>query len=153
MASITAEIHPVTDSDVHALAMSLERVVTMVRRIVPSPEMSLTGVSTLRTLEMSGPARLTELAAAQSVTQPAMTQLVTRMERDGFVQRRSDKLDGRVVLVALTEEGQAFLMRRRGARARELGDLMNTLPEADRAMILAAVPALTMLADLGKDRR
>jgi DNA-binding MarR family transcriptional regulator len=153
MASITAEIHPVTDSDVHALAMSLERVVTMVRRIVPSPEMSLTGVSTLRTLEMSGPARLTELAAAQSVTQPAMTQLVTRMERDGFVQRRSDKLDGRVVLVALTEEGQAFLMRRRDARARELGDLMNTLPEADRAMILAAVPALTMLADLGKDRR
>jgi DNA-binding MarR family transcriptional regulator len=147
MASITTEIH----SDVHALAMSLERVVTMVRRIVPSPEMSLTGVSTLRTLEMSGPARLTELAAAQSVTQPAMTQLVTRMEREGFVQRRSDKLDGRVVLVALTEEGQAFLMRRRNARARELGDLMSTLSEADRAMILTAVPALTMLADLGKD--
>jgi len=147
MASITTEIH----SDVHALAMSLERVVTMVRRIVPSPEMSLTGVSTLRTLEMSGPARLTELAAAQSVTQPAMTQLVTRMEREGFVQRRSDKLDGRVVLVALTDEGQAFLMRRRNARARELGDLMSTLSEADRAMILTAVPALTMLADLGKD--
>jgi len=147
MASKTAEIH----SDVHALAMSLERVVTMVRRIVPSPEMSLTGVSTLRTLEMSGPARLTELAAAQSVTQPAMTQLVTRMERDGFVQRRSDKLDGRVVLVALTDEGQAFLRRRRDARARELGDLMSTLSEADRAMILAAVPALTLLADLGKE--
>ncbi|HEY2791518.1 MAG TPA: MarR family transcriptional regulator, partial [Micromonosporaceae bacterium] len=77
------------ESDTYALAVSLERVVSMVRRLAPAEGMSLTAISTLRHVEMSGPVRTTELAAAQGVTQPAMTQLVTRLERDGFVTRLS----------------------------------------------------------------
>jgi DNA-binding MarR family transcriptional regulator len=139
------------DADILALAASLERVVTMVRRIVPSEGMSLTGISTLRTLDIAGPTRLTELSAAQCVTQPAMTQLVTRLERDGLVERRSSDLDGRVVLVALTDAGRDFLAVRRATRAHRLGGLMATLPAAERDAIIAAIPALTTLADLGQD--
>ena len=138
------------DIDSLALAATLERVVTMVRRIVPSGGMSLTAVSTLNTLQNAGMLRLTELAAAQSVTQPAMTQLVTRMERDGLVERRSSDHDGRVVLVALTTAGRVYLANRRAIRARRLDELMSMLPATDRKAVIAALPALTLLADLGQ---
>lgn len=137
-------------ADVRDLASSLERVVTMVRRMMPSQPMSLTAVSVLRSLETAGPTRLTELAAAQGVTQPAMTQLVTRLERDGYVERRGQHGDARVVLVRLTEAGAQFLGDRRELRARRLDEMLGTLPPDDRARVLDAVPALTLLASLGE---
>lgn len=140
-----------TNTDALALSTSLERIVVMVRRLVPTEGLSLTAVSTLRSLEKSGPSRLTELAAAQTVTQPAMTQLVTRMENDGLVERRGDDNDGRVVLVVLTEVGREFLASRRATRAHRLDELMSALPAPDRAAIIAAIPALTILADLGQN--
>jgi DNA-binding MarR family transcriptional regulator len=137
------------DTDVRDLAATLERVVTMVRRMMPSQAMSLTSVSVLRSLESAGPTRLTELASSQAVTQPGMTQLVTRLERDGYVERRSQHGDARVVLVGLTEAGEEFLRQRRELRTQRLDDLLRTLPADDRSRILDAIPALTMLASLG----
>jgi DNA-binding MarR family transcriptional regulator len=139
------------DADVAQLSTTLERVVVMVRRLMPSQPMSLTAVSVLRTLETSGATRLTELSTAQGVTQPAMTQLVTRLERDGYVERGGSPHDARVVLVSLTESGRAFLRHRREMRAAHLSDLLDRLPADDRARILAAVPALNLLADLGRE--
>ncbi|HEY7175981.1 MAG TPA: MarR family transcriptional regulator, partial [Micromonosporaceae bacterium] len=138
-------------SDVLDLSVSLERVVSMVRRLMPNQAMSLTAVSVLRSLEMYGPTRLTELASAQGVTQPAMTQLVTRLERDGYVRRQGSDADARVVLVTLTGHGEQFLHERREARARRLDELLAGLPADDRARILAAIPALTLLASLGQE--
>jgi DNA-binding MarR family transcriptional regulator len=137
------------EADVRDLAATLERVVTMVRRMMPSQAMSLTSVSVLRSLELAGPTRLTELASSQGVTQPGMTQLVTRLERDGYVERGSQHGDARVVLVGLTDAGEAFLRQRRELRAQRLDDLLRTLPADDRSRILDAIPALTMLASLG----
>ncbi len=139
------------DADVAQLSTTLERVVIMVRRLMPSQPMSLTSVSVLRSLEASGATRLTELATAQGVTQPAMTQLVTRLERDGYVERGGSAHDARVVLVSLTESGAAFLQHRRELRAAHLGDLLDRLPADDRARILAAIPALDLLASLGQE--
>src|SRR5215470_15168453 len=139
-------------SDVAELAASLERVVTMVRRILPNQPLSLTAMSVLRSLEASGPTRLTELAGTQGVTQPAMTQLVTRLERDGYVQRRGSDRDARVVLVALMPDGEEFLRQRRELRAAHLTELLDRLSADDRARILAAVPALDLLASLAEQR-
>ena len=139
------------DLDVAQLSNALERVVTMVRRMLPSQPMSLTSVSVLRSLELSGPTRLTELASTQGVTQPGMTQLITRLERDGYVQRGGSHQDARVVLVSLTDAGQEFLDQRRKLRAAHLSDLLDRLPADHRAEILAAIPALDLLADLGQE--
>jgi DNA-binding MarR family transcriptional regulator len=136
--------------DVETLSASLERVVSMLRRLAPPAGLSLTAVATLRTLEMSGPCRLSDLATGQGVTQPAMTQLVTRLERDGYAQRGGSATDARVVLVSLTEAGRDLLRRRRQARTRELRELLDRLPEADRELIFAAVPAFNLLAELGQ---
>jgi DNA-binding MarR family transcriptional regulator len=133
-----------------ALAVALERVIVMVRRLAPPEGMSLTAVSTLRALEDYGPSRLSELATAQGVTQPAMTQLVTRLERDGYARRGGSPHDARVVLVSLTEAGGQLLRRRRATRAQLLREVIDKLPGADQDLVFAAVPAMNLLADLAQ---
>jgi DNA-binding PadR family transcriptional regulator len=51
----------------------------------------------------------------EGITQPSVTTLVTSLERAGFVERRSDPDDKRVVLVAITAAGSDYLHARRRA--------------------------------------
>lgn len=51
------------------------------------------------------PFRITELAAREGITQPAVTQLVNRLEARGWVDRVPDPEDRRAVLVELTDVG------------------------------------------------
>ena len=129
------------------LAAAVEGLTTLLRRLPLRPAISLTAASTLRTLDHDGPQRLSDLAVRERVTQPAMTQLVTRLERDGLAERRADPLDARVVLVGITAGGAALLRERRAARTAQLDGLIATLPAADRERILAATPALLRLAE------
>ncbi|WP_345638588.1 MarR family winged helix-turn-helix transcriptional regulator [Rugosimonospora acidiphila] len=132
-----------------ALAAHLERLLSLIRRLSP-PDISLTTASTMRTLERDGPSRLSDLAVREGVTQPAMTQLVTRLARDGYAERRGDPADARVVRVWLTERGSAVLRHRRAERARRLAELLAQLPAGDVESITAAIPALDRLVDLGQ---
>lgn len=125
-----------------------ERFYEVLRRLTPRSELSLTAASTLRRLERSGPHRLCELYAPEGVSQPAMTQLVTRLEKEGLAQRGGDPADGRAVVVSITEAGRAAVTRRREGRAQALSALMSGLSETEYAAIAAALPALERLSDL-----
>ncbi|WP_433201750.1 MarR family winged helix-turn-helix transcriptional regulator [Dactylosporangium sp. CS-047395] len=127
------------------LAVSLERVVSLLRRLAPADDVSLTKAATLRTLDVHGPCRLSELAVREGITQPAMTQLVSRLEQDGYAERRSCAGDARVVMVHLTAAGADVLRRRRAARARRMSELAEHLSAEDRAALAAALPALDRL--------
>jgi DNA-binding MarR family transcriptional regulator len=116
-------------------------------------EMSLTALSTLSTLERTGPRCITDLAVTERVTQPSMTALVTRLEEAGFVRRHRDPLDRRVVLVALTEPGSAYLEDQRRAGAHTFAELIDELPPAEVAALLVAVPAMVHLRELERERR
>jgi DNA-binding MarR family transcriptional regulator len=131
-----------------AIAAGFERFYEVLRRLTPREELSLTAASTLRRLERSGPHRLCELHAPEGVSQPAMTQLVTRLEREGLASRGSDPEDGRAVVVTITEAGRAAIARRRTGRQRALSALLQQLPAEDHAAIVAALPALDLLGDL-----
>ncbi|MGC9666150.1 MarR family winged helix-turn-helix transcriptional regulator [Planosporangium sp. 12N6] len=150
-----SKIHPPAEFDGVALAATLERVVSLLRRLAPADDISLTAAATLRTLELAGPCRLSELATREGITQPAMTQLVSRLERDGYAERRSCADDARVVMVHLTPVGADVLRRRRDARARRLVELTDRLTADDRAALAAALPALDRLVDAHRtdDRR
>ncbi|HEY2073842.1 MAG TPA: MarR family transcriptional regulator [Gaiellaceae bacterium] len=64
------------------------------------------------------PCRITELAAREGITQPAVTQLVNRLEARGWVVRTTDPDDRRAVLVELTSIGlEAFEHLRADYRA------------------------------------
>jgi len=130
------------------VAAGFERLFELMRRLTPPDGTSLTAASTLRRLERHGAHRLSDLAVAEGVTQPAMTQLVSRLERDALVGRAGHPDDGRVVVVSITPAGRRAVRRRRAARAERLSALLAALPAADRAAIAAALPALDRLGDL-----
>jgi DNA-binding MarR family transcriptional regulator len=132
------------------VAAGLERLLSLIRWLSP-PGLSLTAAATLTTLERSGPRRLTTLAADEGVTQPAMTQLVGRLEASGFVERCADPDDGRAVRVQLTDAGRDLVARRRAARAERLSGLLAALSPADQVALGAALPAINALASARRD--
>lgn len=129
------------------LASALTQTPALVRRLTGADGMSLTALATLGTLERVGAARVGELADSEDVTQPAMTQLVSRLAAQGLVERHADPDDGRVVVVRLTDAGRELVGHRRDARGQALADRMLRLDPDDQHSLLAALPALERLLD------
>jgi DNA-binding MarR family transcriptional regulator len=140
-----------TETLADLLAADLSAVFGLFRSLSAPSGMSMTAAATLATIERNGPSRLTLLAAREGVTQPAMTQLISRLEDSGLVRREADPGDGRVVLVALTDEGRASLARRRADRADRLAVVLAQLSPEDRAALAAALPALAALAAVPRE--
>lgn len=132
------------------VAAGLERLLGLIRRLGP-PGLSLTAAATLGTLERSGPRRLTALAAAEGVTQPAMTQLIGRLADAGLVARLADPADGRVVHVQITDAGKDLVVSHRIAHAKRLSRLLTALTLADRQALAAALPAMDALVRAQRD--
>lgn len=135
-----------------AVAAAIDGLVAVAVRSGPR-DISLTTASTLATLERGGPCRLTDLAEIEGVAQPSMTTLVTGLERSGLAERRPSPADGRVVLVALTPAGVAYLRARRQARAQALASLIAQLPAEQVAALAGAIPAMVSLRELDARHR
>jgi DNA-binding MarR family transcriptional regulator len=131
-----------------ALTVDLERIMGLYRSLTAPDGLSLTAAATLAGIERFGPQRLTALAAREGVTQPAMTQLISRLEDAGLVRRQSHPDDGRVVLVTITDEGRATLARRRDTRATRLAVVLAQLSPEHLAALAAARAALDALASV-----
>lgn len=134
-----------------ALATDLERIVGLFRSLSPASGLSMTAAATLAGLERFGSQRLTLLAAREGVTQPAMTQLISRLEDAGLVRREASPEDGRVVLVVITNKGRATLAQRRAARTKRLTSIIAQLGPEHRALLASALPALDALASIPRD--
>ena len=110
---------------------------------------SLTGRAVLASLDDDSPVRLTALATANGVSQPAMTQLVSRLEREGLATRLIDPDDGRATLVAISEAGSALRTQLHQSLDARLVELLSTLsPEEEAALGLAMRVALPLLRQL-----
>jgi DNA-binding MarR family transcriptional regulator len=116
-------------------------------------DMSLTSLSTLATLELTGPRRITDLAASEGVMQPSMTALVSTLERSGLVERRRDASDGRVSLVALTSIGTEYIRARRQAGVEVFAQLIDALPADEAETLSEAITAITHIQRLDEERR
>nr|WP_276508516.1 MarR family transcriptional regulator [Modestobacter muralis] len=109
-------------------------------------EPNLTAASALATLRREGTCRVTELAAAEGISQPSMTALAARLTDAGLVHRRTDPADRPAVLLSVAPAGADLLDQRREARAARLTGPLATLAEDDVRAITHALPALTRLA-------
>jgi DNA-binding MarR family transcriptional regulator len=107
-------------------------------------ELSRTELGLLNTLS-SGPRRVTDLAELERLAQPTLTQLVQRLEQQGFVSRERQPDDGRVVLVSLTEAGAAALEDFRSRASAALGAHLVELPDAEVGSLVAATETLGRL--------
>ena len=129
------------------LTSTLERLVRLVREVSTAGEVSSTAAAVLSRLNRLGMQRITDLARAEGVSQPAMSQLVNRLEQEGLVRRTTDSVDRRGVLVETTDRGRDVTSARRTQRAEVLGAALVRLDAADAKAIAAALPALDRLVD------
>jgi DNA-binding MarR family transcriptional regulator len=123
-----------------------------VRHLADRTGLSGSAAMLLNRLVQEGPARLTALACLEGISQPAMTQMIQRLERQGLVERSSDPDDGRAAVVALAAEGRVMLDERRDVRRGRLAELMDTLSSEDEfSLALAAQVALPILRRLNEN--
>ena len=74
-----------------------------------------------------------------------MTTLVSRLEDEGWVERRRDAGDGRVVNVAITKTGIAMLEKALAARTEVLQKRIELLGPKERQALADAADALRTL--------
>jgi DNA-binding MarR family transcriptional regulator len=141
----TADPPPIDCAEFSAV---LERLLSAWRRLAVPGELSPTAAFTLSRLARDGASRLTDLANSEHVTQPAMTQLISRLEAQGLAERFRDAGDARVVNVRVTAAGETLVASRRAARGAKLTELLAMLPAAQQAALAMALPALSALAEV-----
>jgi DNA-binding MarR family transcriptional regulator len=107
-------------------------------------DISLTEAGLLATLS-GGPRRITELARLEGLAQPTVTLLVVRLEKRGWLVRKRDAGDRRVVNVVLTEAGRAALEELREATRALLHDRLAAMPDEHVETLLAATDSLETL--------
>jgi DNA-binding MarR family transcriptional regulator len=140
--------HRSPDFDADELASVIEEFTRNSIRLPVRDRHTFTTLSVLHTLAGKGPMRLTALTATEQITQPAVTQLITRLEREGLVERRPDPDDRRAVLVRITDTGAQIVQGRRQERVRRFSELAEHLTPEERHAIAAALPALAHMAAL-----
>jgi DNA-binding MarR family transcriptional regulator len=113
---------------------------------------SLTSRNVLAALAAEGSSRLTALATATGIAQPAMTQLVGRLEREGLVVRLIDPEDARATLVAITDAGRALRAEQHQSAHGRMARLLGRLSADDQAALaLAMRVAMPLLQQLTHD--
>ena len=124
---------------VHSLAMQLLR---RVRAADAETALSQARLSALSVLVFSGPRTVGELAAADQVTAPTMSRLVTALEREGYVRRETDSEDGRRVRVVATPDGVRALNEARRQRVSRVAAFLEGIDEEDRRTMMEATELL-----------
>ncbi|MCW2947458.1 MAG: transcriptional regulator [Actinoallomurus sp.] len=135
-------------SDPRLLAERFNRqirdIVLMLRRAGAGQPVTTQQMFVMGSLE-GGSRRMSDLAAEHGVRLPTMTRQIGRLARDGLVSRGRDATDARVVTAELTPIGRERLRLGREQRITFLTGRLETLSEAERAAIEAALPALEKL--------
>ncbi len=90
---------------------------------------------------------ITELAAREAVSRPAMTRAVDRLEKAGLVVRTPSPDDGRRIRLALTPRGVRALRSVRRRRTAWLAERLQSLTAAEIAVVDAAVEPLLRLVE------
>jgi DNA-binding MarR family transcriptional regulator len=90
---------------------------------------------------------LSELAAEEGISAPALSGHVDRLERAGLLERVRSDDDRRRVGLRITSDGARLLRRVRARRTTWLAERLGALDDEHLAAVGAALPALWQLLD------
>lgn len=113
-------------------------------RSIAATGMCLTDFAVLEVLLHKGPLPVNEIGRKVLLTSGSITTAVTRLARRGWLVRQPHATDARVVLVALTPAGRAFIAPIFALHAANLEQAVEVLSVAERTQLLA------MLRKLGR---
>ncbi|WMT43245.1 MarR family transcriptional regulator [Paenibacillus sp. D2_2] len=85
----------------------------------------------LYTLKMRGALKVSELAEARSLTPPAVTGLIDKLDAGGYVKRERAEDDRRVVYTVITEKGYNIVEKVTEDQKELIQALFDMLPEED----------------------
>ncbi|MCF0096506.1 putative HTH-type transcriptional regulator [Micromonospora sp. MH99] len=125
---------------------AITRLNRRVRRARPVGDLTVTQVSALTSLRLAGAMTPRELAEVERVQPPTMTKIVAKLEDRGLVRRTPHPTDGRQVILAATEGGQAVLDQFERARDEWLAHWLAALDEDQRETLHRAAEILQQLA-------
>ena len=111
-----------------------------------SDDLTLSQWAVLGSLERHGGLTVGELARVERVKPPSMTRIVNSLAEAGLVVRRPHAVDGRQVVVDLTDEALSLLTEDRRRRTAWLALQVAELTDDERALLARAVPLLDRLA-------
>lgn len=124
----------------HATAIYLLRAA---RADDPETGLSPARLSALSVVVFAGPLSLSELAAQEQVSRPAMSQLAAALEADGLVTRRGDPGDGRRFLLEATKQGKRLLHAARRRRVKRISAMLARMSADDRRALGSGLLALS----------
>ncbi|WP_192579921.1 MarR family winged helix-turn-helix transcriptional regulator [Micromonospora sp. AMSO31t] len=125
---------------------AITRLNRRVRQARPVGDLTVTQLSALTSLRLAGALTPRELADIERVQPPTMTKIVAKLEERGLVQRTPHPTDGRQVILAATEGGQAVLDQFERARNEWLASRLAALTEEERDTLRRAADILQGIA-------
>ncbi|MGG7308915.1 MarR family winged helix-turn-helix transcriptional regulator [Curtobacterium sp. AB451] len=120
---------------------------TTARSSVDLPDIPDAQIEVLRRLDEDGWSSPTAIGRALGLARSTVSNLVQAMERDGLVERRLARGDGRSTEVGLTTLARERLAVYDASAERVLVRAMSALSEDDRRALARAVPALARLRE------
>ena len=111
-----------------------------------SDDLTLSQLGVLGTLERHGASTVGELAQLERVKPPSMTRIVNSLVEATLAARRPHDLDGRQVIVDLTDTGRSLVLEDRRRRNAWLAIRISELTDDERELLGRVAPLLDRLA-------
>ncbi len=106
-------------------------------------------------LNRDGSLTMGELCQKMYLAFSTMTDLINRMERNGYIERIRDEKDRRVVRLRVTERGQRVIHEVLSARLRYLSLVLDRVSAEDKARLITSLKQLheLMTQEVGLEQR
>jgi DNA-binding MarR family transcriptional regulator len=138
--------------DAHEVAAALRVAIGMVyrrlRQSSPDDALTLPESSTLSRLERGGPASSSELARYDRISPQSMGVTVAALEDRRLIERDRDPVDGRRIVLSITEAGRQLIHDKRGARTGQIAAALGDgFSGGELTQLMTVVPLLERLAE------
>ena len=129
------------------LSLAVMRLARQLRFRRPQSPVTLSQLSALATLAKDGAMTPGALAIRERVRPPSMTRVIASLAELGLVDRSPHPVDGRQVLVSVSDTGADLLETERRAIREWLAQRLATLDDADRDTLRTAADLMRALVD------
>jgi DNA-binding MarR family transcriptional regulator len=130
-----------------ALRVSIGLFLRRLRQAPVEGELTMPEVSALVRLDRGGPATSAALARLEQISPQGMGSTLAGLEARGLVERRPDPVDGRRVIMSVTEAGLQVLRDKKNARTGQLARVLSAeFTSSELKQLMAVAPLIERLA-------
>lgn len=143
-----AEVSTISAQETMAKFLTLYRYLRQYSRQMHQEGISGRKIATLRYLIEAGPRTVGQLSTYLCISDSSTSALVDRLEEWGYATRTRSAADHRVVLVAVTPQGQAFAAKTPLGGVPLLREALRTLSEERLAVVHEAMTTLVEILEM-----